>query len=79
MSLRPQGTTVKASPPAELLFLSLLYLSLVTLQPVASSLFSAQRPFFFDSGVWVSMMALNIYSCFILCVFRRNTEREAGS
>ena len=35
--------------------------------------------FFFDSGVWVPVMTLNIYSCFILCVFRRNTEREAGS
>lgn len=45
MSLRPQGTTVKASPPAELLFLSLLYLTFVTLQPVASSLCS--KPFLF--------------------------------
>lgn len=30
-------------------------------------------------GVWVSMIILNICICLILCVFRRNTERETGS
>ena len=77
MSLRPQGTTVKASPLQSFSF----FLSSVSLLSHFSLLLllSAQRPFFLDSGVWVSMMALNVYSCFILCVFRRNTEREAGS
>lgn len=73
MSLRPQGTTVKASP---LQSFSFSFFTLSHFCHTSACGFSAQSPFFFDSGVWVSMMALNIYSCFILCVFRRNTERS---
>lgn len=70
------GYHSEGKPPCIASLSFFTHLTCVTFQPVASL---CSKPFFFDSGVWVSMMTLNICGCFILCVFRRNTEREAGS
>lgn len=71
MSHRPQGTTVKASHSALFVFLHSLWQTCVVLQTGFSFLLS-------HFGVWVSVIILNIYVYLILCVFRRNTERETG-
>lgn len=72
MSHRLQGTTVKARHSELLLFLihSVKLLSHSRLWLLLSA---------HTFAGWGSMITLDIYICFILCVFRRNTEGEAGS